>query len=116
MPIYHVVITGHLDKWRLPPDNSLPDKIYQIYNYDVKSIRQLNNYIDARIGDILACNGMKAFREPNQRDLTKLEDSITVPVNMIAYISHKVTEMTGELPLYKDGETILKSGEEVVKQ
>lgn len=115
MPAYHVVITGHLDEWKLPPDGSLPRKIHQVYNYDVDSPAQLGRQIDERQADIFGSGGMKVRLDPFKIKVGVLEPSITVPLHMITHLSFKVIPMTGEMPILKNGEIVLKSGKEVVK-
>lgn len=115
MPSYHVVITGHLDEWKLPPDGSLPKKIHQVYNYDVETPRQIGEQIDARQADIVGSGAMKVRLDPFRVKIGALEPSITVPLHMITHLSFKVIPMTGEVPYLKNGEIVVKSGKEVVK-
>jgi hypothetical protein len=117
MPSYHVVFTGHLDKWRLPPTGStLPEQIVQVYNVDVKNESVLSSFIDGTIGNILQSGGMKAYEDPYHISATGLIPSITVPVHMLTHLTWKATPMVGEQPLIKGEEIYNKSGKEVVKQ
>jgi len=115
MPAYHVVITGHLDEWKLPPDGSLPKEIHQVYNYDVDSLAKLGREIDDRQADICGSGAMKVRRDPFKIKVGVLEPSIIVPLHMITHLSFKVTLMTGEMPILKNDEIVLKSGKDVVK-
>ena len=115
---YRVIIVGHLDVWKMPPDGSLPGEVVQVFNVDAESDAQLTNFIDARMGDIAGSGAMKVFREPDTRAIGKLQEFITVPLHMITHISFKTKLLTGELPVYSkaEGKSIVPSGKEVVKQ
>ena len=76
---YRITIVGHLDVWRLPPDGSLPAEARQVFNVDAESDRALNEFIDQRIGDIVASGAMKAYRNPEDRTIGKMNDWFTVP-------------------------------------
>lgn len=115
---YRVIIVGHLDIWKMPPDGSLPNEIIQVFNVDADSDAQLSNFIDTRMADIVGCGAMKVFRDPDIREIGKLQPWITVPLHMIAYLSYKIKSLTGELPMYSksEGKSVLPSGKDVVTQ
>lgn len=113
MPGFHVVIIGHVDPQKRPVD--FPEKIYQVFNYDVEHPKQLSNIPDDKIGDIVGCGFMKVRLDPFKVDTTILEPWIAVPLHMLTHLSHLIKPITGELPIFKDGKLQLKSGKEVVK-
>lgn len=102
----------------MPPDGSLPNEIIQVFNVDADSDAQLSNFIDARMADIAGSGAMKVFRNPEIREIGKLQDWITVPLHMITHLSYKLKLLTGELPVFSkaEGKSIVPSGKEVVKQ
>ena len=115
---FRIIIIGHLDIWRIPPDGSLPRELQQIFNVDAESDAQLNDFIDQRMGDIAASGAMKAYRDPNRRQIGKLEQWITVPLHMITHLSYQVQPLAGEMPVFSsaEGKAILPSGKDVVIQ
>src|SRR5208282_1566373 len=116
MASYHVVITGHLDEWRLPPDGSLPSQIHQVYNYDTENPQKIVEQVDLRMGDILQSGAMKAYKDPFNLKVGAIEPFYTIPLHMITHLTHKVIPVTGETPfLNTKGELYVKSGKAVVK-
>lgn len=115
---YRVAIIGHLDEWKLPPSGSLPKQVVQVFNVNAETDAQLNDFIDARVADIMGSGGMKAFRNPEERTIGKIQDWITVPLHMITHTSFTIKLLIGELPVYSraEGKSIVPSGREVVKQ
>lgn len=118
MPGYRVSIIGNLDLWRMPPDGSLPKQIVQVFNVDAESDAQLNNFIDERMADIAASGAMKVYRDPNKRQIGKIDPWITVPLHMITHLSYDVQLLTGEVPVYSksEGKSIVPSGKDVMIQ
>lgn len=102
----------------MPPDGSLPNEVIQVFNINAETDAQLSDFIDARMGDIAGSGAMKVFRNPDTREIGKLQDWITVPLHMISHISFKTKLLTGELPVYSrsEGKSIVPSGKDVVKQ
>lgn len=115
---YRVAITGHLDVWRLPPSGSLPNEIVQVFNVNAESDAELSNFIDARVADIMGSGAMKVFRNPEIREIGKLQDWITVPLHMITHTSFTTKLLTGELPVYSraEGKSIVPSGKDIKLQ
>lgn len=112
MPGYRVVIVGHLDIWKKPPNGSLPDEILQAYNVDVDTEAGLSNFIDARMADIVGSGAMKVYRDPDMREIGKLQPWITVPLHMITHVSYRLKLLTGDLPVYSkaEGKSVLPDG------
>ncbi|HXQ34300.1 MAG TPA: hypothetical protein VN843_09825 [Anaerolineales bacterium] len=118
MPGYRVSIIGHIDLWRMPPDGSLPKEIVQVFNVDADSDAQLNSFIDERMADIAGSGAMKAYLDPNKRQIGKLDPWITVPLHMITHLSYRVQLLAGEVPVYSkaEGKSIVPSGKDVIVQ
>lgn len=115
---YRVLIIGHLDVWKLPPDSALPNEIAQVFNVDAESDAQLSDFIDKRMADIAGSGAMKVFRDPDIREIGKLQEWIVVPLHMITHISFKTKLLTGELPMFSknEGKSIVPSGKDVAIQ
>lgn len=115
---YRVVIIGHLDEWKLPPDGSLPKQVVQVFNVQAESDAQLSDFIDTRMADIAGSGAMKVFRNPEERTIGQLQDWITVPLHMITHVSFRTKLLTGELPVYSksEGKSIVPSGKDVTVQ
>lgn len=96
----------------MPPDGSLPNEIVQVFNVDAESDSQLSNFIDARMADIAGSGAMKVFRDPDVREIGKLQPWITVPLHMITHVSYRLKLLTGDLPVYSkaEGKSILPDG------
>lgn len=112
---YRVLIVGHLDVWKMPPDGSLPNEIAQVYNVDAESDAQLSDFIDKRMADVAGSGAMKVFREPDTREIGKLQEWIVVPLHMITHLSFRTKLLSGELPIYSrsEGKSVVPSGKDV---
>ena len=115
---FRILIIGHLDIWRIPPDGSLPREIHQIFNVDAESDAQLVNFVDERIVDVVSSGWMRVYRDPSKRQIGKLEPWISVPLHMITHLSYQVQPLTGEVPIFSsaEGKAVLPSGKDVVIQ
>ena len=112
---FRISIIGHVDFWRMPPDGSLPKEIIQVFNVDAESDASVNEFINARMADIVGSNAMKAYRDPSRREIGKLTTWITVPLHMITHLSYEVRLLAGELPVFdtSEGKSIVPSGKDV---
>jgi hypothetical protein len=117
---YRLTIYGHLDVWKIPPDGSLGTEptIRQVYNVEAGNLRDVNKFLDERLADIVGANAMKVYKDPDKRELTKIEPWIVVPMHMITHLSFSVRQLTGEVPIYNSTKGIVEvpSGKEVIKQ
>lgn len=112
---YRVIIRGHLDQKKRPAKGwgsiGIPEDPRQVFHVDAPSESHLNNFIDARMADIIGCNGMKAELDPDNKDLTKIRPWVAIPMSTLTHISFEFTLMAGELPVfYKDKGTLNPSG------
>ncbi len=112
---FHVVVTGHLDEWKLPPSGGLPNKVHQLFNCEVKSEAALGTFIDQAIGNIVGSGAMQVYKDPFNIKAGGLNPSFTIPLHMLTHITWKVLPVTGEMPQLKNGEIVVASGKEVVK-
>ena len=116
MPDYRVVITAHLDKWKLPPGGALQPEYDQVYNYSVETEHRLMALIETNIAAIVGSGAMQVYLDPSNIQVGKINQSFSIPLHMITHITWAVKLLQGESPYVgTDGKAFLKSGKDVVK-
>lgn len=110
---HRVTIIGHVDVNKKPDD--LPFKIRQVFNVEGTDA-QVNDFVDARMADIIGSGAIKALDNPDHREIGKLLPWKAVPLHMLTHISFEVKTLTGENPLFdKEKKTsVVKGGKKAV--